>query len=237
NSRIDVMGADGAPRGSATSDESGSFRLNADLAVDSETLTIVVTAPSGFRNESKADVAIDKTRPAITLAEELPRLTASATVFVKGEVTKPQTRLTIDGRPVDLANGSFDEIVNLRPGDNPIELAASDTVGNTDVLRLTVTLDSDPPKLIKAQSTPVSGDAGSFVAVDVAASDESGLAATARCTIALGGQLIEGFLEFNPATKSYEGAVPVPRGRAKTAVLKSVDLSDAAGNHKVFRLN
>src|SRR5207244_5383556 len=74
NSRIDVVGTDGLARGSAASDESGSFRLNADLAADSETLTIVVTAPSGFRSERRAEVAIDKTRPAITLADELPRL-------------------------------------------------------------------------------------------------------------------------------------------------------------------
>ena len=73
--------------------------------------------------------------------------------------------------------------------------------------------------------------------VDVAASDQSGLAATAHCTIALGTQSIDGFLQFNPATKTYEGAIPILRGSAKAAVLKSVDLADAAGNHKVFRLN
>jgi hypothetical protein len=237
SSRIEVLGADGSNRGSATSNEDGSFRLNAGLRTGSETLAILVTTPSGFRSESKLDAAIDKTRPVITLAEELPRVTASATVFMRGEVAKPQAKLTINGRSADLVDGSFDEIISLKPGNNPIELVASDSVGNTDVMRFVVTHDSEPPKLIKTQSAPVSGDAGSFVSVEVAASDESGLAATARCTISLGSESVEGFLEFNPATKTYEGAIPVPHGSAKTAVIRSVDIADAAGNRKVFRVN
>ena len=84
-----------------------------------------------------------------------------------------------------LKDGGFDEIVSLRVGDNPIELVATDTVGNIDVVRFTVMLDTEPPELVEARLTPAAGDAGSFVALEVTASDASGLAATALSTVEL----------------------------------------------------
>ena len=92
DSRIDVVGADGALRGSAASDPAGRFALNIALGADEESLSIVVTAPSGFRTAQKLDIVVDRERPTITLSEELPRLTASETCSSKGRSPRPARR-------------------------------------------------------------------------------------------------------------------------------------------------
>jgi hypothetical protein len=237
NSRLELLATDGATRSSTETDAQGAFRINADLRSDTETFGVVLISPSGFRTQTEVSVALDNTEPKIGLAEELPRITSAAVVILTGTVAKSNAKLTLNGRPVELANGRFNEVVPLIPGDNPLELTATDTLGHTDIQRLVVTRDAIPPTLVRAKAEPVAGDAGSFLSVDVSAADENGLAATARCAVALAAETVEGVLTFNPQSKSYQGAVAVPRGRAKLAVLKSVDLVDAAGNRKVYRLN
>jgi hypothetical protein len=231
------MGSDGRIRGSAVSDEAGAFGLNVDLAAEAETLTAAVTAPSGFRTEVPFEVAIDRTHPRIALDEDLPRITAADTLVIAGRVDKPGASLNIDGRPVPLNGGAFNEIARLKPGANPIELVAADAVGNIDIARFVVTLDTEPPRLVQAQSAPMSGEAGSLIAVEVAADDESGLARTARFNLTFASETVEGVLNLNRATSTYQGTVAVPRERAKSARLRSVDLTDAAGNRKTYRVN
>ena len=212
DSRIDILGPDGAPRGSTASNLSGRFALNAELGAEKESLSIVVTAPSGVRSAHALDVIVDRSKPTIALAEEFPRLTASETLFVKGQVANADAKLLVNGLDAVLEDGGFDEIVSLRVGDNQIELVATDKVGNIDVVRFTVMLDTEPPQLVEARLTPAAGDAGSFVALEVTASDASGLAATALSTVGYGAETADGVLKFNRATQTYQGSIPVSRG-------------------------
>jgi len=236
-SRIDVVAADGTLRGSTASDPAGRFALNIGLGADEEALSIVVTAPSGFRSAQKIEIAVDRQQPTITLSEELPRLTASETLFVKGQVAKADAALLINGSKVGLKDGGFDEIVSLRAGDNPIELVATDTLGNTDVARFTVTLDKDPPRLVTAKLTPESGDAGSYAAIEIRASDASGLAATALATVGYGSATADAVLRFNREAQAYQGSLPIPRGALKSAAVRTVELTDAAGNRQSYRID
>jgi hypothetical protein len=238
DSRIDVVAADGTLRGSAASDSTGRFALNLGLGgVDEEALSIVVTAPSGFRSAQRIEIAVDRQRPAITLSEELPRLTASETLFLKGQVARADATLRINGSEAGLKDGTFDEIVSLHVGDNPIELVATDALGNTDVARFTVTLDKDAPRLVAAKLTPETGDAGSYAQIEIRASDASGLAATALATVGYGSGTADAVLRFNRATQAYEGSLPVPRGDLKSATVRTVELTDAAGNRQSYRIN
>jgi len=236
-SRIDVVGADGTLRGSTASDPAGRFALNIGLGADEEALSVVVTAPSGFRSAQKIEIAVDRQQPTITLSEELPRLTASETLFVKGQVAKTDAALLINGSKVGLRDGGFDEIVSLRAGDNPIELVATDTLGNTDVARFTVTLDKDPPRLVTAKLTPEAGDAGSYAAIEIRASDASGLAATALATVGYGSATADAVLRFNREAQAYQGSLPIPRGALKSAAVRTVELTDAAGNRQSYRID
>ena len=236
-SRIDTVGADGTLRGSTASDPAGRFALNVGLAADEETLSIVVTAPSGFRSSQRIGIAVDRQRPTIALSEELPRLTASETLFVKGHLAKTDATLLINGGKVGLKDGAFDEIVSLHVGDNSIELVATDALGNTDVARFTVTLDKDPPRLVAAKLTPEAGDAGSYAAVEVRASDASGLAATATATVGYGSQTMDTVLRLNRAAQTYQGSLPIPRTELKSAAVRTVELTDAAGNRQSYRIN
>ncbi|TSD87203.1 hypothetical protein FFK22_018590 [Mycobacterium sp. KBS0706] len=235
--RIDVVGADGAPRGSTASDPAGRFALNIGLGADTEALSVIVTAPSGFRTSHSFDIVVDRERPTITLAEELPRLTASETLPIRGRIAKTGATLRLNGGAVGLRDGAFAETISLRAGDNPIELVATDTLGNTDVARFTVTLDKDPPRLVAAKLTPEKGPAGTFAALEIRASDASGLAATALATVGHGGQAANAVLRFNRATQTYRGSVPVSRRELKSAAVRTVELTDAAGNRQSYRMD
>jgi len=236
-SRIDVTGTDGAPRGSTASDSAGHFTLNIGLGADEEALSVVVTAPSGFRSAHRLDVVVDRERPTITLAAELPRLTASETLLVVGRVAKAGATLLLNGSEAGLKDGAFAETVSLRAGDNLIELVATDILGNTDVARFTVTLDKDPPRLLAARLTPETGAAGTFAAIEIRASDPSGLAATALATVGFGEETVDAVLRFNRATQSYRDSIPIARRGLRSAAVKTVELTDAAGNRQSYRVD
>ena len=74
------------------------------------------------------------------------------------------------------------------------------------------------------------------MALEVTASDASGLAATALSTVGYGAETADGVLRFNRATQSYQGSIPAPRGGLDLATIRNVELTDAAGNRRSYRI-
>ena len=56
----------------------------------------------------------------------------------------------MNGKPVDLADDSFDTPLTLRSGRNQVELIATDLVGNRRVDSFEIVLDQDPPETRRA---------------------------------------------------------------------------------------
>src|SRR5690606_37723072 len=100
---------------SAVADGGGVFRLNIPVAGTGESFGLAVIAPSGFTTVEAIAVTVDRDAPEIAFDAFPPRLTAEPALHVSG-TTEPEAALTLNGRPVALAGGRFDETVTLVPG-------------------------------------------------------------------------------------------------------------------------
>lgn len=220
-------------RAAAVSDASGVFRVNVPLASAGETFTFAVIAPSGFTTLEDFAVTVDRDAPEVVLDPLLPWLTAEETLRVTGE-TDATARLTLNGADVAIAEGRFDASVTLAPGENLIELIATDPAGNVRVEKAVVRLDRDPPSLVSADSRPSTGGGQAVLAIEVVAGDASGLAKAAPFVVVAGENSYEGYLRYNKAAKRYRGTVVVPEADLAAARLARVELEDDAGNRQVF---
>lgn len=224
---------DDAVRAAAVSDASGRFGVNVPLAADREVLTLAVIAPSGFATLESFSVTIDRDAPEIVLDPPPPWLTAEETLRVAG-ITDPAARLTLNGAALAIGDGRFDASLTLAPGENLIELVATDPAGNVSVEKAQVRLDREPPALVSAGIAPLASGGKAVLAIEVVASDASGLAKAAPFVVVAGDRSYEGHLRHNKAAKRYRGTLVVPEADLAAARLARIELEDDAGNRRVF---
>jgi hypothetical protein len=192
-----------------------------------------VVQRSGFASEDRFSVAQDREPPAITLESPQPALTATEWLPLRGSIPGAKS-LSVNGRPVPLAgNGMFDETLTLRPGRNPIELIATDLVGNVGVARFEVTLDQDPPELVGFTLTPRELKGGEPLRIELTARDASGLRKAAPFKVRVGQAEYADFLELGgggTTNGTYRKTLQPPPGLAGRVTLREVELEDYAGN-------
>lgn len=232
DSAIEIRSGDSV-RAAAVSDAAGAFRVNVPLASDEESFTFAVIAPSGFVTLEDFAVTVDRDAPEIALDPLLPWLTAEEAMRVAG-TTDATARLVLNGAEIATADGRFDASVTLAPGENVIELIATDPAGNVKVEKAVVRLDRDPPALVSADSRPSTAGGQSVLAIEVVAGDASGLAKAAPFVVVAGENSYEGYLRYNKAARLYRGTVVVPEADLAAAHLARVELQDDAGNRQVF---
>jgi hypothetical protein len=232
NATIEVRAGD-AVRASAAAGADGAFQINVPIAAAEEKFGFAVIAPSGFTTVADIAVTVDREAPAITLDDLVPGLTATKDLKVSGK-SEPDAKLTINGAAVALKDGAFAVTIPLQPGKNLIELNATDPAGNVTVEKSTVTLDTEPPQLVSSAASAADSGGKPVVAIEVVATDASGLAKAAPFTVVAGGKNYTGYLRYNKAAKKYQGTVVVPEPDMAGAKLSQVELGDDAGNSKVF---
>ena len=232
NSAIEIRSGE-TVRAAAVSDAGGVFHINVPLATADETFTFAVIAPSGFTTTEDFAVTIDREPPEIALDPLLPWLTAEGALRVAG-TTDTTARLTLNGAEIAVGDGRFDTNVTLAPGENLIELIATDPAGNVKVEKAVVKLDRDPPSLVSADSAPATNGGQAVLAIEVVAGDASGLAKAAPFVVVAGDTDYPGYLRYNKAAKRYRGTVIVPEADLAGARLARVELEDDAGNRQVF---
>jgi hypothetical protein len=232
NANIEVR--DGAAvRASAIADSGGIFRLNVPVSGEGGKLAFAVIAPSGFTTIEEFEVTADRTPPEITLDEFLPQLTSEKDLRVAG-TTEAGATLVLNGKPVALTDGRFEATVALAPGDNIIELTATDVAGNVTVDKSNVKLDADPPVLVSSTMAIGTNGGAPALTVEVIASDASGLAKAAPVTVIAGAKTFTGYLRYNRSAKAYQGTMQVPAEDIALARLSRIELEDDAGNRKAF---
>lgn len=229
------ISAGGRQRAATVSDDRGLFRVNLPLAAENESFEIAVTARSGFQSREAFATTIDREPPAIVL-DPLPRLTADEAIRIAG-TTDAAARLLLDGEEIAHDGGRFDQPLRLAPGDNRIELIATDPAGNVRMETVTVRLDREPPTLVSRESTPSTAGGQSVLALEVVAADDSGLAKAAPFEVRSGDRRFNGYLRYNKSTKRYRGTVIVPEADLAAARLARIELEDDAGNRRVFEFD
>ncbi len=191
----------------------------------------VETIAAGGAVEGVADfVALrDAEPPVLTFGEPPPLATSVRWLQLWGDAGDAST-LAVNGTDLAITEGRFETLLPLVPGPNPIELVATDLVGNVAMQDLTVVLDLDPPE-VGATEVHRTDHA---IEIVVSATDATDLKQAAHYTLSIDGEQREGYLRYDPASGLYRQTLPPAPGRL---ALVEVTVEDYAGNATVKRLD
>ena len=220
-------------REAAYADAAGRFTLNVPASAMAADYTIEVVQPSGRTSEDGFSVSLDREPPAVALDLPPPAVTAVEWLPLRGRA-EGAVAFSVNGRPVQLADGQFDETVTLVPGDNRIRLEAVDLVGNVQVESFDVQLDQEPPELLDHAVTPARIRPGEPIRIEVTARDDSGLRHAASYRLRVGDTDYTDFLKLGDQPGTYGAIVLLPPDVAGPVVLRDVEIEDYAGNKARF---
>ena len=230
---IEVRAGD-AVRAAAATGADGAFRLNVPLAADEETFDFAVIASvglhddRGFRGDDRPRSAGDRAS-----TRSCRGLTAEASLRVAGR-TEPDAKLTLNGRADRRSpTAASTRPSRSQPGDNRIELIATDAVGNVTVEKSTVKLDQDPPLLVSSD-----GGAGRPTAASRCWRSRSSPRTPRasprrrRSWSSPARRTTPGYLRYNKAAKTYQGSSSSPKPTSPEPSSAGSSSSDDAGNGK-----
>ena len=220
-------------RESTYADANGRFTLNVPLPAADNEFVVDVVQRSGFTSRDGFRASQDRDPPEIVLESAPPAATSVEWLGLRGRVPGAAS-LAVNGRPARLIGDEFDETVTLLAGNNAIELAATDLVGNTRVERFAVDLDQTAPELVGFDVRPAQLRAGEPLDIEVEARDLSGLRKAAPFRVSVGGQEFADFLELNGSTGTYRKTMLLPPGAVGRVALRDVEIEDYAGNKARF---
>jgi RHS repeat-associated protein len=153
-------------------------------------------------------------------------LTTQAAQVVAGSVNKAVT-LTLNGQPVTVgSNLTFTVSVTLLEGPNTLQLAASDSFGNTAQLAVTVTLDTTPPQ-VSWIAPPAGAAVGtSTPTLRLAYSDSGTGVVPSSLTLHNGTAIVAATCVYGSAAAVCTPSQALPAG----AVTLTAQVMDRAGN-------
>lgn len=127
------------------------------LSSDGANQTVTGSATDGAGNTASTStgVSIDRTSPALS-SGTVPAATSTSSLTITGTLTDALSGVasaTCNHAPATLNAGTFNCAVNLLAGSNTIQLAGTDTAGNTAVRSLQVLFDAARPLLEITQPT------------------------------------------------------------------------------------
>ncbi len=225
-----VVGIEKAPPLASTfADEKGRFTLSVPVSDPSQAMTIKVTQVSGASGSSDFSVIQDREPPTITLETAPPTVTATEWLVLRGRA-EGATSLTVDGKPTELSNETFDTTLTLQSGRNQVELIAVDLVGNRRVDSFDVILDQDPPQLVSLEVTPRDLKPGQPLLIALTAKDASGLRKVAPIRLRVGSTDIQDLLVLEGGTGTYRKVLLLPPTVAGRVTVRDVEVEDYAGN-------
>jgi hypothetical protein len=142
--------------GSAVVDD-GTFVTNTSLEHDDlpggtvNTIEVQVVDRAGNAASVVLEVVCDVVGPGLTL-EAVANTTREELVHINGTVDDPEdvALVSVDGMRLECgADGSFSVLVRLVEGANTLVVRSVDHVGNEDVMELRVTLEREPPGVVR----------------------------------------------------------------------------------------
>lgn len=117
------------------------------LAEGETTFTLVATDAAGNSTQRLHRIVRDSTAPVLTVAEPADgAVVGTATLTVAGTAGDPRlAEVRVNGQLANLVGDAFSLAITLTEGSNPIEVVATDSVGNSSTVTLSVTLDTGAP--------------------------------------------------------------------------------------------
>ncbi len=132
---------------SVTLDASDTFSENiGDLNKGDNTVYIKAFSPDGQLQKQSMTfhVLYKPDKPKLDISQPADKMTTDKPDIVVQGTTDKETFVKINDSPAVVdANDSFDMDIQLKEGDNPITITATDIAGNTEIKTLTVTYQKD----------------------------------------------------------------------------------------------
>ncbi|RKI37803.1 hypothetical protein D7Y27_24905 [Corallococcus sp. AB004] len=202
-----------------------SFTLALALPEGDHTLAVQVTDAEGRSASTTRTVAVDRTKPTLTLTAPAtsPATVNESPYVVKGTVGDTHLAgVTVKGQPATVLGGAFSVPVALAQGQTVVEVVAVDQAGNTERKTLTLIVDHAPP-LVTVLS-PVSGSESPQAVVHVRAKVEA-FAALSEVRIGTG-------LAAEESTGVYGADLPLSLGE-NTLKVQATDVNGLIGRASV----
>ncbi len=117
------------------------------LAEGETTFTLVAADAAGNSAQRLHRIVRDSTAPVLTVTQPADgAVVGTASLTVTGTAVDPRlAEVRVNGALANLAGEAFTLAITLVEGANPLQATATDSVGNTTTVSLTVTLDTEPP--------------------------------------------------------------------------------------------
>lgn len=111
--------------------EAGTYKV--DLSEGDNEVIFCVTDEQGNVKEFLKNIYVDTIAPALSVSEDIHNLTTAQNYIYISGYSEAGATLTLNGKPVEMTQGYFNEKANLSLGENTIQLEAVDGAGNKSV--------------------------------------------------------------------------------------------------------
>lgn len=135
----------GTESGKTLADVSGKFSfVDVPLKEGRNLIKVIASDASGETQEQRALITLDKTKPKLDISspsngQKFPNTTQ--TITVKGS-TEPNALVLVNSiQAIVNQNGDFSYTLSVSAGKSDIEVKATDEAGNSDVKKLTITVE------------------------------------------------------------------------------------------------
>lgn len=209
-------------------DSTGRFNLALDAEKELTPFRLSVISKVGFEKTLEFDLVRVIEVPELFMVP-FEKVVAVSSLVLNGSVGEGKS-LLINGVLVELKpDNSFEYRITLQPGNNRIEISASDKTGNVNRIIETIYYDANPPKL-ESQQIIRAGEKPGIALIRVKASDETNLMNNAGVEYLRNSQTIRDMLKLNKANGFYELEIADSPGLK----IQSITLRDYLSNEKKY---
>ncbi len=140
--------------------DNGEFLTTCNLTEGQNRLEVAAIDAAGNRGTKETIVTLDTRAPNLVVYTPQEGYSRTSTVTVSGSVDDPHfASLKVNGTSVTPQGKSFSLTgVNLEPGDNSIEVVATDSMGNRAVRTINLNFDGGSPEIVS--TSPENSNAG-----------------------------------------------------------------------------
>ncbi len=213
-------------------DSNGLYTFKLNVTNSESNFNIIITTPAGFLLSSKYKIIFDNKNPVLNINTKIPKFTNSKSIKLTGSIFEGDS-LFINSKLFSFSKNVFSKIVELKEGNNKIEIVAKDKAGNSTNKSIFLVKDSEPPKLLEHKIVKNKKNRNEYL-IQVTASDNSNLTKVAIVNISINKSEQNITLLLNGNNK-YEKRF-FANSKNSDIAIKSISLADYIGNSKTYIL-
>lgn len=230
DSFVRLITSEGVAVGISDARLDGRFSFNTEVVGNESWFNLEIVSPSGQITRKRVRVVVDNSNPVILIDSHIPEFTVSDQLAVSGSVSGASS-LTFDGEPVELQDDRYTVRIELHSGENLFMLTAMDEGGRLSNREIRITLDDEPPRLLRHDLRLRVENETRVADVEIETSDLSGQQRSVSITVRAGATVIGGRASLSGYRGYvYTGTVVIPNGYTGPVSLHSVELKDYLGN-------